>query len=402
MKPFILLSVLLISTGLFAQEKIWPNMTIVKGANYLEFDAMISKTRSEYRRELMSELQDAIWPLAMTGASATSLAPILMEAIQTFDGMYDDHMNKASQGIPQSLAAQVKTELQNLINLHRISEARRQFVFTHSNLVAQMLSPRPSVSSLEIANAVDSILYGSYTIDSRRTISLQLGLENLKTGDITYFQAKGNIRVVGAEMAKKIFDHFHKLIYPDWQNPNKQLTWILPSPYKAKLKWSQANSYCRSQGARLPYASELENATLGGPYNQGGLPVLKSNTFYAVKDKKFSNNKHYLSTYLGDMDPRGLVRTNAGVGDQPVHYACVQGEMGALVEFIDSLWKYYREEGGLGVNYSQDEVVNSLARLLAEYDGHVNDERLTRRNPVDGEDEAVSILISNGYMISLP
>ncbi len=378
---------------------VWPEISIVREGDYREFADVMSKLRAETRKELMGEMVGALEKLSEAGGDVTALAPLIFEALLEFDRLYEQHVERAHDRIPQSIASHIKGDISQIFRDHKIRESSRRFNFTHGDLVRAVLLGRQYYQRIRIADTVDYVVYGSYTVNSSQKdemVTVQVHIQSLKTGDIRTFQDTGSIRDVSKKVAEQIFDFFQEIDTPDWQDPNAQLTWM-PPVYDNSSRIGDVQSYCPSQGGRLPYAEELKMAQKGGRYRSGGV-VLVSNRYYAVRDRKFKDEPYYLSTY-DDKDPRGKVRTSAGRGIIDTHYICVQGQAKNHLVFLDRLYRLYRENDWQP-DYS--DIRRAVSYLIAQYDNYVDKERLVRNNPVPNSQEAILMLNEQGIQISLP
>ncbi len=371
---------------------IWPDIIISRQGDYQNFHDTMIKSREETRQGLMKEFTDALNSVTTQELPAV----IALEALLIFDSLYDQHVKIAHQAIGASLATQLKGEIGNLFEAHNIVETDRNFSFGHRGLVENYHSGYEIKAKELIAN-VSHLMYGYYTVKSKEELFLQIGVENLITGEVRYFQSSGMIQFVARAMAEKLFDFFQREARPSWENPFPNLKWILPQ-YKMAQTHQFAENYCRRQNGRLPYAQELEIASSGGPYHTGGVDFLTEATIYSVNDKRFDSGPHFLFNFSQMADPRGKVRTSAGMGLVNAEFICVQGEVTADILFVEELFKIYREQK----QKNKESVLDALSFLLSEYDSYGNRKHFLHGNLFRDKESALKELYKNKIFILLP
>ncbi|MEI8348501.1 MAG: hypothetical protein WCG27_13615, partial [Pseudomonadota bacterium] len=152
--------------------------------------------------------------------------------------------------------------------------------------------------------------------------------------------------------------------YPNPQNPQKPLIFLLPAPAHRDVAVSaeEARLFCDSQeGARLPYAAELLTASAMGKDYPGGIPTLEAPSYYFVSDQNYHATEYYLTT--GDTDP--INRLRAKVSYNKGFYYCVKGPVSAKIQYQQKLWKIIRYVRGVpGIAVYSDPRLAALECLL--------------------------------------
>src|SRR6185437_2688986 len=186
----------------------------------------------------------------------------------TFDSMYDVHKKDAEKNLGVSLETIFEADFDGYYrSLGLPDSARRAQFISNSNFT------------------IDFLMAGSYTIESRGKVILTVALSKYLTGEMQTFSATGAIREATQDLAHQVFDFFQSEKYPDWVNPQPQLTWIVPTSSALPASTPAANQYCRGQGARFPYTRELIQASQGSQYRPGGIPALGEDQIYPVSDR---------------------------------------------------------------------------------------------------------------------
>src|SRR5690349_18672865 len=76
-----------VSAAAEARQLIWGSIPFVKGANYYEFNAELSKTRAEARAEPLGELASLLIPLASSSDDVARLAQVMAGSVMKFDDL---------------------------------------------------------------------------------------------------------------------------------------------------------------------------------------------------------------------------------------------------------------------------------------------------------------------------
>jgi len=91
-------------------------------------------------------------------------------------------------------------------------------------------------ASLEMFEQIDYVAYGTFSSLGEGQFQLTFHLSGNKNGVARSFIAKGTLTEALDKLAKQVFDFFQKNVYPDWETPHTQLSW-LPIPINpTKLK----------------------------------------------------------------------------------------------------------------------------------------------------------------------
>ncbi|MFN0316618.1 MAG: hypothetical protein ACKVQA_16465 [Burkholderiales bacterium] len=404
--------VLLFGSALAGAEEgkklIWGNIPFVKGANYHEFDAELSKTRARARGELLGELAYLLIPLASSSDDVARLAQVLAGTIVQFDGLARRHAQEVHEGIPVSLAEDFRAAINSFYTERRLNESeQRTGLVWMSGEDLEKLSRKqmPVAEALKMVRELRFLAYGTYTVLDRGTVRVVLNLEDLITLRIKSFSAQGPIDEVGGLLANKVMDFLQGVEYPNWENPQPKLTWIAPAFPQAKVRAQLAVRYCEGQKARLPFTAELLQASMAGNYREGGIGPLISNATYIVADRNRYDEQYYYSTFENaQTQTGGPLHTSAGHGSVTGYYWCVRGEPSKETLFDQALYRILRQ------NHQQKrkEVVFALEYVLARRND-LGSEPLARgpggksyEDSFPSLETAVQFLAENGVVLQFP
>lgn len=118
-------------TGEEGKKLIWGNIHLVKGGNYSEFEAELSRTRAQAPSEPLYELGSLLIPLAWSTDDAAYLAHVLAMTVVQFDQLARGHADEAHHGIPVSLAEDFKSGLDRLYVEHRLNHSEQRTGFAY-------------------------------------------------------------------------------------------------------------------------------------------------------------------------------------------------------------------------------------------------------------------------------
>jgi len=352
-------------TGEEGKKLIWGNIHLVKGGNYSEFEAELSKTRAEARGEPLNDLGSLLIPLAWSTDDAARLAQVLATTVVQFDELVRRHANEAHHGIPVSLAEDFKSGVDRLYIQHRLndSEQRTGFAYISSeDLKAMSRQEMPVTEALKFVRDLRFLAYGSYTVLDRAMVRVVLNLEDLITSRVKSFSAEGPIGEVGGLLAAEVIDFLQGVEYPNWENPEPELTWIAPAFPQTKVSASLAARYCEGQRARLPYTVELLQAAMAGNYRKGGIGPLITNSTYIVADRNHYDQQYYYTTgESAQTQTGGPVHTSAGHGAVIGYYWCVRGEPSKDTLLDQAIYRLIRQN-----QQKRPDVVFALEYVLAK------------------------------------
>jgi hypothetical protein len=347
------------------KKLIWNQIPFVKAGNYLEFNAELSRTRAEARSELLGEFSALLLPLAYSTDDVVRLAQVLANTLVRFDGLVRQHGEEVHRGIPASLAEDFKAGLDQLVSEHRLNdnEQRTGLAYLDRDELRKLSSRKiPVEEARRVMHDIRFLAYGSYTIVGRRVVRAVLTLEDLLTSRVLNVSAQGPIGDVGGLLAARVFDILQGDEYPNWENPQPQLTWIAPAAPQSMVNAMLAARYCAGQKARLPYAEELMQAAMAGPYRTGGIGPLKNHAVYIVADKNRFDEQYYYGTgEEAQSQTGGPLYTGAGHGPLTGYYWCVRGAPSNETLFNQAVYRLIRQN--LQVN--RPEVVFALEYVLA-------------------------------------
>lgn len=346
-----LLLALMVSTAQAEAEVkrlIWGSIPIVKSADYAEFEAELSRSRAQARRELLGDFAALLIPMAGSTDDVARLAQVLAGTVERFDALARRHAAEAHQGIGLALQEDFRAGVQRILDAHRLHDAEQRLGFafaSREDLAALERRPLPISEALRTVRDLRYIAYGSYVIVERGVVRVVLHLEDLRGARVRSFSAQGAIADVGERLAQRLVDFLQGVEFPAWENPQSHLTWIAPAAPLARVRADVAARYCQGQRARLPYTVELVQAALGGPYREGGIGPLIKDSFYIVADRNRHDEQHYYSTREdAQSQTGGPVLTDAGLGVVTAYYWCVRGEPSRDTLLDQALYRQLREQ----------------------------------------------------------
>ncbi len=391
-----------------SKKLIWGNIPFVKGGNYYEFDAELSKTRARARGELVGELAFLLVPLASSSDDVARLAQVVAGTIVQFDGLVRQHAQEVHEGIPASLAEDFKAGVNRFYMERRLndSEQRTGLAYLSGEDLQKMSRKQMTVTdALKRVRELRFLAYGSYTVLDRGALRVVLNLEDLITLRVKSFSAQGSIEEVGGLLAIKVVDFLQGVEYPNWENPQPQLTWIAPAFPQAKVRAQLAARYCEGQKARLPYAVELLQAAMAGNYRSGGIGPLFGHSTYIVADRNRYDEQYYYSTRENaQTQTGGPLHTSAGHGSVTGYYWCVRGEPSKDTLFDQAVYRLIRQNQ----QQKRHEVVFALDYVLAKRNDLAS-EPLARGPGGKSYEEsflslesAVQFLAENGVFLQFP
>jgi hypothetical protein len=244
------------------------------------------------------------------------------------------------------------------------SEQRSGLAFvSREHLQAMSRSKLNLAEARTLIHDLRYLAYGSYTVVGRGLVRATLNLEDLATLRVRTFSAQGAIAEVGESLAEKVQDALQSVPYPSWENPQPQLTWVAPASPQARVSAQLAAQYCASQRARLPFASELVQAGLGGSARTGGIGPLIANATYIVADRNRHDMQYYYTTgEEAQTQTGGPVHTSAGHGPIAGYYWCVRGQPSRDTLFDQAIFRLIRQNE----QQNRMQVVNALEYILAQ------------------------------------
>jgi hypothetical protein len=390
------------------KKLIWNNIPFVKAGSYYEFNAELSRTRADARLALMGELASLLVPMAYSTDDVVRLAQVLANTLIRFDGLVRQHAQEVHQGIPTSLADDFKAGLTQLNTDYRLNEGEQRTGLAQlAREDLQVIADRkvPLEHARKLIRDLRYLAYGSYTVVGAGTVRAVLTLEHVTTSRALSVSAQGPIAEVGGQLAKRVFDLLQREEFPNWDNPQPHLTWIAPAFPQVSVSAQVAARYCKGQKARLPYAEELLQASMAGPYRNGGVGPLIDHVAYIVADKNRFDEQYYYSTgEEGQAQTGGPLHTAAGHGALNGYYWCVRGEPSTDTLFNQAVYRLIRQN----LQRNRDEVVVALEYVLAQKyaldsDPPVRDFRKKRTSQsFQSVESAVQFLAKNEVYLQLP
>jgi hypothetical protein len=353
MKLFALLLPCLLTVSAHAatpRTRILGEIPFVAQGSFAEFNATMQKSRDEARSELLDQFGSLYIPSVMAGNDAQEAANAILNVIITLDQFHDAQVAKAQSGIPQALESQLLAQFDSLNRAQGLAPSERRaeiirnggWTAALANLRAGNPAGREQLAK-DIFTNIDVVLYGSYTVSDAGVI-LTLTAEQLRSGEITSFEATGSMEQAIASLVQQLFSFAQENQRKAWANPQPQLEWLLPPPNLAEALPREAALFCEGQGARLPLARELILAAQGGNFRAGGVPALQDDDVVVVADlQRTTQRNYYFGTALTGDDPRGPVRNGAGLGTVHARFLCVKGSIGAAAQWEQDLYRAYRK-----------------------------------------------------------
>lgn len=347
------------------QRLIWGNVPIVKSADYAEFNAELSRSRAQARRELLGDFAALLIPMAGSTDEIMALAQVLANTVERFDGLARRHADQAHEGIGLAVQEDFKAGVEEILAGHRLTDAERRTGFAFASRDDFATLKRRSLPISEALTAVRDlrfVAYGSYVVVERGVVRAVLHLEDLRSARVRSFSAQGPVSELGERLARRVVDFLQGVEFPAWENPQVHLTWIAPAGTPVKVRAEVAARFCLGQRARLPYTSEMLQAALGGPYREGGIGPLIGDSFYIVADRNRHDEQHYYSTRDDAQGQTGgPVVTAAGLGVVTGYYWCVRGEPSRETLFDQALYRLLREQR----EHQREDVVLALEYVIA-------------------------------------
>ena len=390
------------------RKLIWGNIHLVKGGNYSEFEAELSKTRAEARGEPLNELGSLLTPFAYSTDDVSRLAQVLAATVVQFDELVRRHAKEAHHGIPVSLAEDFKAGVDRFYVGHRLNDSEQRTGLAYvsrEDLEAMSRNKMPVTDALKLVRDLRFLAYGSYTVLDRAMVRVVLNLEDLVTSRVKSFSADGPIAEVGGLLAAKVVDFLQGVEYPNWENPDPQLTWIAPAFPQTKVSAQLAARYCEGQKARLPYTAELLQAAMGGNYRKGGIGPLLTDSTYVVADRNRYDAQYYYTTgETAQTQTGGPVHTSAGHGAIIGYYWCVRGEPSKNILFDQAIYRLIRQSQ----QQKRQGVVGALEYVLAKRNDLGLDPLRSGSGTISHEESfqslasAVQFLAQNGVYLRIP
>lgn len=400
---------------------VWPDIPFFPLGDIAQYEKTMSQDRDQVRQMLWSELTQALEKLAEKGAAVEVMLEPMANILMMFDQVHDIHKAKDVVNIDKSMEAQFKAALDKLYQDYDVRDDRRKLQIGGGTEVSLLQSFIRGISrkrplgkpismeeinvkmALEMFEQIDYVSYGTFSNLGKNKFQLTYHITGNKNGVSRSFIATGRLTEALNDLAKQVFDFFQKNVYPDWETPEQQLSWLaMPvNPNKEGYTWEEANRYCRMRGYRLPYARELVMAESGGAYKTGGIGNLEFAVAYSVADKRFSTD-NYVYTAGHEASSGGPVQ-GASYSMNLGKFWCVKGAPSEEVLIYEKLWslirKYHPVSGDI---YRALETVRfAIGDYGSEgmiYYGPEN--RALKR--MSSLDEALKFLNSRGITIQIP
>ena len=241
---------------------VWPNIPLIRAADLAEY----------------AQDRQAIADLHAGKAEPEKL----LAALQAMDALQTHAQQSALAELGRSLNVQLIAELDALARRHGITEPRLRFDF--SGITPQQLQRPLVLDALQERLAqIQMAGYITYTRLDGTLVQATLTLVRLASGAAQSFSATVPVQLLARTLAQDVFDHFEGARLARHRRPGDAGHWLASAPGHADRLVSReaALGYCRSQGAVLPTAQELQAAEAAGFYG-GGL-ALRAGGVYHVQ-----------------------------------------------------------------------------------------------------------------------
>ncbi len=381
---------------------IYSSIPFIRGADFKEYTEVGNQTRGGVRGELVREFMAMAKAMGAQNNPSGELAQSMGQLLLTFDSVYDLHRDVALQGVPASLEAQFRSELDAIYREARVAQQKIRFLDQRvaakiSARVREMLNSGIALTPTQRQELAADIIeigmlpYGVFTVLGGDQIRVDLTLVKLTTGEAQSFSASDSITTVMRSLARQVFQYFQQNQYDPWNDPQPKLKWLLPAPTHRGMVLPQvALAVCKSQGARLPYAQELFLAAAAGEFHAGGIPF-DQDSRYLVADHTRWDGQHFYYPVTGD--PRGPVRTSAGTGSELGMYLCVKGAVGPEIQRVEKIFAnirvWNREEKNYWFSIAAECLLNEIGSISAdasEFDIFKPCSKLKRATPKNASD----------------
>lgn len=390
------------------KKLIWGNIPFIKGGNYYEFDAELSKTRATARGEALGELASLLIPLASSSDDVARLARVVATTIVQFDELVRRHAEGVHAGVSVSLAEDFKSGVDRFYVERRLNDSEQRTGLAYVSREDLQAMSRKTIAvddALKLVRELRFLAYGRYTVVDRGMVRVVLNLEDLITLRVRSFSVEGPIGEVGGLLAAKVMDFLQGVEYPNWENPQPQLTWIAPAFPQTKVRAELAARYCEGQKARLPYTVELLQAAMAVNYRKGGIGPLFNNSTYIVADRNRYDEQYYYSTGEdAQTQTGGPLHTSAGHGTIIGYYWCVRGEPSKDTLFDQAIYRLIRQNQ----QQKRPEVVFALEYVLAKRNDLGSEPLRSGAGGISHEEfflsleSAVQFLAENGVFLQFP
>ncbi|XGC79827.1 hypothetical protein ACES2L_10845 [Bdellovibrio bacteriovorus] len=386
---------------------LWHQIPFFQGGDLGQYQITMQQDRDTVRKMLFSELMDQAQKLAESGASIEKMLVPMANILMEFDELHEKHKQIDSYKVGYSLEQQFKAEIGNLFIENDIRDYDRKLEISSGKntlLVEETIAQIKATGfdEAKIRNMLDQIdytAYGTFTNIGKGIFQVNIHLIGYRSGIYRSFTATGRLTQALSEVARKVFDHFQKNTYPDWENPYKKLTWM-PMPVNQEraetgYSYSEAQTYCKMRGYRLPYSREILLAESGTQYKEGGIQALELYTAVPVADQRYVAMQHWLT-------PGHEIYTGGAVQPKDASHRgqfwCVKGEVGSDVLYIEKIFKLIREYRNTNHDvYRALETVRYFYGDFGATESFFSGTKLLRI--YENEDQALAVLKKNGIKL---
>lgn len=334
------------SETLSKKSVLWSSIPFFISGDLGQYEVTMSQTRDQVRKAFWNELSSTLAVLSQSTDKPELLIAPLTKALMIFDQVHDEHKNKDSFLIDQSLEAQFKSNLDLLYRQYDIREHQRNL---------KLVGTKEALTQGQ-----GFIGYGTFSSLGRGNFNLTFHMQSLRTGELKSFSKQGRLLEALHGLSLEVFNEFQKVQTPDWENPQSGLQWLPQpnNPEKTEFTIVEAKMYCKARGFRLPYARELMLAESGSQYKLGGISKLIWQKPYPVLDQRRDAEQFIYRP--GFESATGGPIMAAVVGPKMVNFYCVKGTPSSDILKIEKLWSLRRE------HIDSKELVRAIDTLRAD------------------------------------
>lgn len=306
---------------------IYPSIPFIEGADLMEFHEAYSRTRSQQFGELVQSAESLI----KAGASGKEA----LDMIIAFDELITKRREYSKKRMGVSLEGFFNSRLNDLYQYY--NPQRRMLELRHVDIPSNILAHanqnyRPGYATEEMLSDLDFVIYGSYTVSSRKgQVDVALYAVNVKNGMTRVYGGSGLPEQAAYQAADKLFDEFQRIALPaKFRLANGKVITLVKEGHVSGGHASMKNLHSRAQascdviGARLIKEEEAIALDSIGRYN-GGITLYEDYS-------NFTFNRHGRPYYywalandlvLNAPESRSSVSWNMNHAER-INYLCVK------------------------------------------------------------------------------
>ncbi len=360
------------------------------GGDIGQYQETLSYSRNETRKLYLDEIINAALKLSNDQYNPADALWPLQQIQEIADGKREYNKFRDSLNIALSIGEFFKSEIEKLHQVNGITSSERKIEFINNlnNDKAQY----------------DHFVVIHFAPTGRGLFKMTgvLGAIN-NSGIERSFEGNGQLVDCISQVAAGIFYSVMNNEFPNWVNPNPNLTWIAGPKNANQLSFKEAKLYCLGQSARLPLASEFLLAQQGGAFRNGGVERILNGEIYFVGDlMRQAGVNYYVTTKATAF---GIQTDVQAVVGQTGYVWCVKGTMNQTDTYIQKIYSLRRilDPKGMNILYFPESVeaknllsLKAIESLLINSNafGAELDETLSTLDLMTNE-EALKILKAN-------